>query len=235
MTEADILVIEDEPAMQRSLRMILERHSYRVISALSGEEGLRYFAEDAPEVVLLDLMLPGMDGIDVCREIRTRSTTSAIVVLSARGDEMTKVTALDLGADDYLTKPFGAQELLARVRVALRHVAGVTNDVMRLGELVIDFPRRCVTFRGQSVTLTRLEYEVLRFMVTHRDRVLTHAMILREVWGPEYVGEAQYLRNIVLTLRRKVEADPARPRLIVTEPGVGYSIRSEPELWGLRS
>jgi two-component system KDP operon response regulator KdpE len=150
-----------------------------------------------------------------------------VVVLSAKGDEATKVQALDLGADDYLTKPFGAEELLARVRVALRHASGAATGGFRAGRVSVDVPRRVVTLGGSEVALTPREFDVLSFFVAHHDRVLTHATILRNVWGPPYSAETQYLRNVVLSLRRKLEDDPARPRLFVTEPGIGYRLRTE--------
>jgi two-component system KDP operon response regulator KdpE len=224
---ARILVVDDEPQLRRSMRLILSGHDYDVALAATGEAALEEFARRRPDLVLLDLMLPGIDGLEVCRRIRERSKT-AIVVLSARGDEQTKVAALDLGADDYVTKPFGAQELLARVRVALRHSTGVAGERYAAGDLVVDIFRRAVTINGQPVPVTPREYDVLKFFVTNADRVLTHTMILREVWGAEYAAETQYLRNIVLALRRKLEADPSHPKLLITEPGIGYRFCSEP-------
>jgi two-component system KDP operon response regulator KdpE len=226
MSGARVLLVEDTPQMRKSVSMILGGHGYDVAQASSGEEGLQEFARRLPDVILLDLMLPDIGGLDVCRRVRERSSVP-IIVLSARGDETTKVEALDLGADDYLTKPFGAKELLARVRVALRHAAGASGTALEAGDIVMDLLRRTVTVRGESVALTPREYDLLKFLLTHRGRVLTHTVILREVWGSEYVAETQYLRNVVLSLRRKVEAEPSRPGVIVTEPGVGYRVQVE--------
>ncbi len=222
MSGARVLVVEDEPQMLRSLRLILAGHGYDVVTAPTGEAALEEVARRPPDVLLLDLMLPGIDGLEVCRSVRERSSVP-IIVLSARGEERTKVEALDVGADDYLTKPFGAGELLARLRVALRHTAGGRSaPVFEAGPLHIDFERRLVTLDGRRVVLTPKEYDVLKYLVTNADRALTHTLILRAVWGPEYGGETQYLRNVVLSLRRKLETDPAQPRFILTEPGVGY-------------
>jgi two-component system KDP operon response regulator KdpE len=178
-------------------------------------------------------MLPDIDGLEVARRVRMVSEVP-LIVLSARGEEATKVAALDLGIDDYVTKPFGAQELLARVRVALRHSAGRATSTFECGDVALDVDRRLVLLRGAPIVVTPREYEVLKVLVANRDRVLTHGAILREVWGEDYVGEAQYLRNIILSLRRKLEDDSAHPRRIVTEPGIGYSMRSEPDLWPSR-
>jgi two-component system KDP operon response regulator KdpE len=226
MSGARVLLVEDTPQMRKSVSMILGGHGYDVAQASSGEEALQEFARRLPDVILLDLMLPDIGGLDVCRRVRERSSVP-IIVLSARGDETTKVEALDLGADDYLTKPFGAKELLARVRVALRHAAGASGTSLEAADIVMDLLRRTVTVRGESVALTPREYDLLKFLLTHRGRVLTHTVILREVWGSEYVAETQYLRNVVLSLRRKVEAEPSRPGVIVTEPGVGYRVQVE--------
>jgi two-component system KDP operon response regulator KdpE len=222
MSGARVLVVDDEPQMLRSLRLILNGHGYDSVLVATGEEALDEVAHRLPDVILLDLMLPDLDGLEVCRRVRERSTVP-IIVLSARGEEALKVRALDLGADDYLTKPFGAEELLARVRVALRHAAGTREaPVFESGDLRVDFDRRHVTVAGRDVTLTPKEYDVLKYLIANADRVLTHTLILRAVWGPEYASETQYLRNIVLGLRRKLEPDPAHPVYILTEPGIGY-------------
>jgi two-component system, OmpR family, KDP operon response regulator KdpE len=227
---ARILVVDDEPQMLRSLRLILTGHGYDVTAVATGEEALDEAARHLPDVLLLDLMLPGIDGLEVCRRIRERAAVP-IIVLSARGEEQVKVQALDLGADDYLTKPFGSAELLARVRVALRHTAGSRQDaVFEAGSLRVDFERRRVTVSGAEVSLTPKEYDVLKYLVTNAEKVLTHTLILRAVWGPEYAGETQYLRNVVLSLRRKLEADPANPAYILTEPGIGYRFRTPASL-----
>ncbi len=222
MKGARILLVDDEPQMLRSLRLILSGHGYETVTADSGEVGLEEIGRRMPDVVLLDLMLPGIDGLEVCRRVRERSAVP-IIILSARGEEAMKVQALDLGADDYLTKPFGAEELLARIRVALRHTAGTRDaPVFQNGDLRVDFNRRRVTRGDREVALTPKEYDVLKFLIGNAGRVLTHTMILRAVWGPEYATETQYLRNVVLGLRRKLEPDPAHPAYIVTEPGIGY-------------
>jgi two-component system KDP operon response regulator KdpE len=228
-----ILVVEDSPPILRSLEMILQGHGYSVATAITGEGAFTEFERRPPDVVLLDLMLPDIDGLEVARRVRLFSAVP-LIVLSARGEETTKVAALDLGVDDYMTKPFGAQELLARVRVALRHSAGRATSTFECGDVALDVDRRLVSLHGDAVVVTPREYEVLKVLVANRDRVLTHGAILREVWGEDYVGEAQYLRNIILSLRRKLEDDPAHPRRIVTEPGIGYSMRSEPDLWPSR-
>jgi two-component system KDP operon response regulator KdpE len=226
MSGPRILAVDDEPEILRTLRMILTGHGYDLVTVETGEAALDAIAHRIPDVILLDLMLPGVDGLEVIRQVRQRSSVP-IIVLSARGEELTKVEALDLGADDYLSKPFGVKELLARVRVALRHVAGALNaPVVDVGDLHVDFERRLVTLAGREVTLTPKENAVLLFLVAHRGRVLTHGAILREVWGPEYTRETQYLRNIINSLRRKIEPDPARPAYLVTEPGIGYRFRA---------
>lgn len=226
---ARVLVVDDEPQMLRSLRLILSGHGYDPVTAETGEAALDEVARRLPDVILLDLMLPGIDGLEVCRRVRQRSTVP-IIVLSARGEESVKVQALDLGADDYLTKPFGAEELLARVRVALRHVAGARESaVFESGGLRIDFDRRHVTAGGRDITLTPKEYDVLKFLIANAGRVLTHTMILRAVWGTEFADETQYLRNVVLGLRRKLEPNPSRPVYIITEPGIGYRFRAGDE------
>lgn len=230
MSGARILVVDDEAQMLRSLRLILTGHGYDVAAVTTGEEALDEVARRLPDVILLDLMLPGIDGLEVCRRVRERSA-APIIVLSARGEEQVKVQALDLGADDYLTKPFGSAELLARLRVALRHTAGSRQDaVFVAGSLRVDFERRTVTVAGAEVSLTPKEYDVLKYLVTHAEKALTHTLILRAVWGPEYTGETQYLRNVVLSLRRKLEADPANPVYILTEPGIGYRFRAPASL-----
>jgi two-component system KDP operon response regulator KdpE len=219
---ARVLVVEDEPQMLRSLRLILTGHGYDVVAAPTGEAAIEEVARRLPDVILLDLMLPGIDGLEVCRSVRERSSVP-IIVLSARGEERAKVEARDLGADDYQTKPFGAGGLRAPLRVAHRHPAGGRSaPVFDAGPLHIDFERRLVTLAGRRVVPTPKEYDVLKYLVTHADRALTHALILRAVWGPEYAAETQYLRNVVLSLRRKLETDPAQPHFILTEPGVGY-------------
>ncbi len=229
MTGARVLVVDDEPQVLRLLKTALAERGYDVVSAASGEEALVSVAHRLPDVIVLDLVMPGISGLDVCRSVRDRWTVP-IIVLSARGDEHDKVAALDLGADDYLTKPFGMEELLARIRVALRHSVdggGRSEAVFRSGNLGVDFARRQVWRGKDEVHLTPTEYDLLKFLVQNADRALTHGMILRAVWGPEYAGESQYLRVYIPQLRRKLEPDPTRPRSIITEPGVGYRFRSQ--------
>ena len=223
---ATILIVDDELAIQRALRTILHGHGYQVEAAETGRQALDSFSRRRPDLVLLDLGLPDMDGLEVIRQMRAQSNTP-IVVLSVRGAEHDKVAALDLGADDYLTKPFGVEELLARVRVALRHAARPESGsaaVFRTGDLEVDMDRRRVSVAGSEVHLTPTEYQLLKAFVTHPDKVLTDRMLLYEVWGPEYGSEAHYLHVYVARLRKKIEADPQKPRYLITEPGVGYRL-----------
>ncbi len=223
-----ILVVDDEPQILRALRAALKGHGYDVQTAADGEEALDLLALHLPDIVILDLVMPGKSGFDVVREVRTWSHPTqqvpAIIVLSARGEERDKVTALDLGADDYLTKPFSMNELLARIRVALRHRSdqAVTDPVIYAGAVAIDLARRVVTRDGAPVHVTPTEWQLLVELARAAGKVLTQRMLLQRVWGPEYGDEAQYLRVYINQLRRKLEADPARPRILITEPGVGY-------------
>ncbi len=229
MSGERVLVVDDEPQVLRLLRTALTERGYEVATAASGEEALDLLARRPVDVVVLDLVMPGMSGLDVCRALRPGSDTP-VILLSAHGDERDKVLALDLGADDYLTKPFGMEELLARIRVALRHSTGrsaAAEPVFQCADLRVDFDARRVWRGGAEVRLTPTEYDLLKFLVQHADKALTHSMILRAVWGPEYSGESQYLRVYIPQLRRKLEADPARPRFIVTEPGVGYRFHTQ--------
>jgi len=218
-----ILVIDDDMSIRRLLRSSLSERGYRVSVATSGEEGLDLAASDPASVVILDLGLPDMDGLEVCRQLRTWNDLP-IVVLSARDQEMEKVQALDLGADDYLTKPFSTHELLARIRVALRHAERrqVPLAQIAIGELLIDLARRRVTRAGTDVRLTPTEYELLTVLATQAGRVLTHSWLLQHVWGPGYEENTQNLHVFISQLRRKIEPAPARPRYILTEPGIGY-------------
>ena len=222
MTGPRILIIEDEPQLRYALRRYLDESGYSVREAEDGTSGLRGFSSFKPDVVLLDLMLPDMSGVEVCRTMRQTSETP-IVVLSALGEEKTKVEALDEGADDYLTKPFGMDELLARIRVALRHGSSLrsSHPVIEAGDLRIDLEHRNVTIQGHEVALTPTEYSLLKYLATNAGKVLTHPMILRAVWGAEYEDTA-VLRTYVNQLRSKIEADPAHPRFVITEPRVGY-------------
>ena len=220
---ARLLVVDDEPQILRSLRTALTAAGYDIQTAATGEEALRLLQGRLPDLVILDLVLPGISGLEVCRRLREHSSVP-ILVLSARGEERDKVAALDLGADDYLTKPFGVEELLARIRAALRRAAGVRgpSTVIAAGDLRVDVDRRLVTRTGGEVHLTATQFNLLKTLVVHAGRVLTHTYLLRTVWGPEYEGETQVLRVFIAQLRRKVEPDPAHPRHIRTEPGVGY-------------
>jgi two-component system, OmpR family, KDP operon response regulator KdpE len=228
MSGARVLVVDDEPQVLRLLRTALSARGYEVSSADSGEHALESLSRKPADVIILDLVMPGMSGLDVCQTVRERSPVP-IIVLSARGEERDKVRALDLGADDYLIKPFGMEELLARIRVALRHSTGQTGrvePVFESGELKVDFDARRVWRAGGEVRLTPTEYDLLKYLILNADKALTHGMILRAVWGEEYSGESQYLRVYIPQLRRKLEADPTRPRFILTEPGVGYRFQT---------
>jgi two-component system KDP operon response regulator KdpE len=227
-----ILLIEDEPQMRRFLRITLESHGYRFVDASSAQEGLMQASTRNPDVVLLDLGLPDMDGLEVMKRLR-EWTLTPVIVISAREQEQDKVKALDAGADDYLTKPFSAGELLARIRVALRHAAGrntgTTEPVFVLDTLRVDLARRQVFIDTTEVHLTPIEYKLLTALIRHAGKVITHSQLLKEVWGPAHANEVQYLRVYMTQLRHKLERDPARPRFLMNEPGVGYRLRYEPE------
>ncbi len=220
---ARILVVDDETQLRLALRRALEGHGYAVRDAEDGASGLAEFDAFKPDVVLLDLMLPDMSGVDVCRALRQHAQTP-IIVLSVVGDEKTKVAALDEGADDYLTKPFATGELLARVRVALRHGGGgrAQGPVIGTGNLVIDLEKREVRLSGAEVRLTPTEYALLKYLATNAGKVLTHPMILRAVWGAEYADDPHVLRTYINQLRAKLGDDAGAPRFIRTDPGVGY-------------
>jgi len=223
-----VLVVEDEPQLRRFLRTALTAQDYRLVEAETVREALIAATTHNPELILLDIGLPDGNGIDLTRRIREWSRVP-IIVISARGQEDDKVAALDAGADDYLTKPFGVNELLARIRVALRHAllaASATGEpVLEIGPLRLDLTRREVLVAGKQVHLTPLEYRLLTLLAQNAGKVLTHRQILKEVWGPGSANETHYLRVFMAQLRRKVEPDPARPRLLLTEPGVGYRMR----------
>jgi len=224
-----ILVIDDEPQIRRALRVGLERNGFTVLTAETGEEGLDLAADRLPELVILDLAMPGMDGLTVCRELREWSKVP-IIVLSVRDGQEDKITALDLGADDYLTKPFSLDELLARIRAVLRRVAPedeAETPTLSAGDLQIDFTRRRVTKAGTEIHLTPTEYELLRFLALHPERVLTHQLLLTRIWGAEYAEDTHTLRVHIANLRSKIEPDTARPRFIHTEPRIGYRFRLE--------
>jgi two-component system KDP operon response regulator KdpE len=224
-----ILLVEDEPQLRRYLRATLTPHGYRLLEAATAAEGELMAASHNPDLILMDLGLPDQDGLVLTRRLR-EWFTAPIIVVSARGMEQDKVQALDEGADDYLTKPFGSSELLARIRVALRHVArdagGVETPVFELGDWRINQTRREVTVAGQPVHLTPNEYKLLVTLVKHAGLVLTHHQLLKEVWGNVQGAQPHYLRVYMAQLRQKMEADPARPRFLITEPGVGYRLRT---------
>jgi two-component system KDP operon response regulator KdpE len=221
-----VLVVDDEPQIRRLLRVSLAAQGYHLIEAASGEQAVTRAATERPDLVILDLGLPDMDGHEVVRRLR-EWTEVPIIVLSVRDRESDKVRAFDEGADDYVTKPFGMPELMARMRAALRHrLQSETKDpVFRSGDLVVDLGRRAVTVAGLEMKLTPKQYDLLRVLVAHAGKVMTHQQLLRQVWGPAYGKESQYLRVYVAQLRQKIEPDPTRPKYILTEPGVGYRLR----------
>src|SRR5262245_41656879 len=225
-----VLIVEDEPQMLRFLRGSLSTHGYRFAETTTGAEGLAQAAARNPDVILLDLGLPDIDGIEVTRRIR-EWTQTPIIVISARGQDEDKINALDAGADDYLTKPFSVGELLARMRVALRHVAhtasGKEEPIFAVGELRVDLAKRQVFVQNSEVHLTPTEYRLLATMIKYAGRVVTNRQLLREVWGPPYVEHTQYLRVFVGQLRQKLEPDPAKPQFLLNEPGVGYRLKMQ--------
>jgi two-component system KDP operon response regulator KdpE len=226
-SQPTILIVDDEPPIRRFLRSSLAAQGYRVVEAETGEAALRQIADERPDLIVLDLGLPDRDGIELIREIR-QTVETPIVVLSVRDDEKGKVQALDLGASDYVTKPFGTEELLARVRAALRHrlLEQGERPVFRLKDLEVDLVRRIVTLRQERIHLTPKEYDLLRLLIMHAGKVLTHRQLLRDIWGPAHVEDSDYLRSYVRMLRSKIEDDPTRPQLILTEPGVGYRLNA---------
>ena len=224
-----VLLIEDEPEIRRFLRTTLPAHGFRLHEAVTGKDGLTEAKARNPDLVLLDLGLPDLEGNEVIRQIR-EWTTTPIIVLSARDQEQVKVAALDLGADDYITKPFGVNELLARVRTALRHAARPGDggeSVFVLGDLKVDLGRRQVFVSEKEAHLTPIEYKLLTTLIRYAGRVLTHRQLLKEVWGPLHMDEGHYLRVYMRQLRNKLERNPAQPRYLVTELGVGYRLRTE--------
>ena len=230
MPEPVVVLIEDEAQIRRFLRATLSGQGYRLFEVTSGADALIEVAQRQPDVVILDLGLPDMDGLEVIRRLREWSATP-IIVLSARGQERDKVTALDAGADDYVAKPFSAGELLARIRVALRHTAGASHEgseaTFKVGELEVDQLRRHVSVHGAEVKLTPIEYKLLTTLVRHAGKVVTHQQLLREVWGPSHTEQAHYARVYMAHLRHKLEVEPARPRYLLTESGVGYRLAAE--------
>ena len=223
MTGARILVVDDEPQILRALGTSLQGAGYEVVSAATASEAVNAAAMRPPDAVILDLVLPDGSGTDVCRELR-RWTDVPILVLSAVGDEREKILALDAGADDYVTKPFGIDELLARLRAVMRRATPATGPVVEIGDLVVDLEKRLVTRGGEPVALTPTEFSLLQLFVQNEGKLLTHPAILRAVWGPGYRTESNYLHVYVSQLRRKLEADPTRPRYLLTESGAGYRL-----------
>jgi two-component system KDP operon response regulator KdpE len=227
-----ILLIEDDTQMQRLLRIILQGHGYKLVESSTGQEGLMQAATRSPDIILLDLGLPDIDGLEVTRRLREWCEVP-IIVISAREQEQDKIKALDAGADDYLTKPFGAGELMARIRVAMRHramrQAGQQGSVFILDNLRVDLTRRQVFLSEKEVHLTPIEYKLLTVLIKNAGKVLTHSQLLKEVWGLPYLKETQYLRVYMTQLRHKLEVDPARPRFLINEPGIGYRLKFDPE------
>ena len=230
MPDPVVVLVEDEPQIRRFLRATLTGQGYRLFEASTGAAGIIEAGSRQPDVVIIDLGLPDMDGIEVIRRLR-EWTAVPIIVLSARGQERDKVMALDAGADDYVSKPFGASELLARIRVALRHAAGASHETdeaaFKVGELQVDLLRRHVAVGGAEVRLTPTEYKLLTTLIRHAGKVVTHQQLLREVWGPAHTDQAHYVRIYMAHLRHKLEAEPARPRYLLTEPGVGYRLSAD--------
>jgi two-component system KDP operon response regulator KdpE len=228
--EVTVLLIEDEPEIRRFLRTTLPAHGFRLYEAATGKDGLTEAQSRNPDLILLDLGLPDLEGGEVIRQIR-EWTATPIIVLSARDQEQGKVAALDLGADDYVTKPFGVDELLARIRTALRHASRSAGDAVdqlfTLGDLKVDFGRRQVFVSGKEIHLTPIEYKLLTTLIRYAGKVMTHRQLLKEVWGPLHVEEGHYLRVYMRQLRNKLEKTPAHPRYLVTELGVGYRLRTE--------
>jgi two-component system KDP operon response regulator KdpE len=227
-TVTKVLIVDDEPPVRRFLHTLLDSNGFRVFDARTGAEGLSEASMRNPDLILLDLGLPDMDGLEVTRRIR-EWTQTPIIVLSARGQERDKVDALNQGADDYLTKPFGAEELLARMRVALRHAArgAASEPIFEAGDLRLDLAARRVFVAGAEVHLTPTEYKLLGVLVRHAGKVVTHGQLLKEVWGPTYVNQTDYIRVYMRQLRHKLEKDPAQPRFFINEPGVGYRLKVE--------
>lgn len=222
MSAANILVVDDEPQIRRVMRSTLSSQGYLITEAKSGEEALELTRKERPDLILLDVNMPGMGGLEACREIR-RASDAPIIMLTVRNAERDKVAALDAGADDYVVKPFGIEELLARIRAALRRFAPADAiPALVSKDLSIDFESRVVNARGRAVHLTPKEFDVLKYLVGNQGKPLTHRRLLQAVWGPDYGNETENLRVVINQLRKKIEADPARPKYILTEPWVGY-------------
>ncbi len=226
---ARVLVVDDEPQILRGLRVVLRNAGFQVDVAATKAEALDALAARPPDAMVLDLVLPDGSGVEVCRDVR-RWSGLPVIVLSAVGDEREKVKALDAGADDYVTKPFGSDELTARLRAVLRRAADAdTEAAVTVGDLTVDLAARRVLVRGEEVRFTPIEFDLLRALAVHRGKLITHRQLLHEVWGPQYAHETHYLRVHVAHIRAKIEADPSRPQLLVTDPGVGYRLQEPPE------
>jgi two-component system, OmpR family, KDP operon response regulator KdpE len=227
----EVLLIEDDAEIRKFLRTTFSAESYRLREAATGAKGLSQAAENPPDVIVVDLNLPDIDGIDVIRRLRQWNPTVHIIVLSVRSRERDKIMALDAGADDYVNKPFAVGELLARLRAAFRRTSGprdsAAGSVFRAGDLEVNFATKRITVAGTEVHLTRIEYKLLEVLVRHADRVVTHSQLLNEAWGPDHEDQIQYLRVYMLQLRRKLEADPTEPRFLRTESGIGYRLTTE--------
>lgn len=222
-----ILVVDDENSIRRYLRAALSTQGFTIYEAANGNEAINVVITHHPDIIILDLGLPDIDGIEVTRRLREWSQTP-IIILSVREAENDKIAALDAGADDYLTKPFGTGELMARIRVVMRRLAGKQDEpVLQAGDLKMDISRRVVTVKDEQISLTPTEYEILRLLLQNAGKVITHRQLLRQVWGTAYESEMHILRVNISNLRRKIEADPTRPQYVVTEPGVGYRLRTE--------
>jgi two-component system KDP operon response regulator KdpE len=220
-----VLVVDDENSIRRYLRAALSAQGFAIYEAANGQEAINAVVKDRPDIIILDLGLPDFDGIEVTRRLREWSQTP-IIILSVREAEQDKIAALDAGADDYLTKPFSTGELMARMRVAMRHLGGKADEpVLQVAALKMDLSRRVVTVAEQEISLTPTEYDILRLLLQNAGRVLTHRQLLRQVWGTAYESEMHLLRVNISNLRRKIEPDPTRPQYLVTEPGVGYRLR----------
>ncbi len=234
MPKCSVLIIEDEKNIQTFMGKILKRHEYRVLCADNGQQGLEIIRSQCPDIILLDLGLPDMNGSEIIREVRTWTSTP-IIVISARTAEQEKVSALDLGADDYITKPFGTSELLARIRASLRHSNRLRTDSThylrpyRHGEMTLDFSKRLLTIGGQDIHLTPIEYKIVAYLAQNSGKVITYAAILSNVWGPYADSDNKILRVNMANIRRKIEDDPAQPRYIFTEVGVGYRMAEDEE------
>lgn len=228
--QTKILLVEDEQAIRRFLRVTLIANNYDLIESTHGQEGLSLIASQNPSLVILDLGLPDMDGLDFTKELRSWSSVP-VIILSARGQEQDKVDALDAGADDYLTKPFGPGELLARIRVALRRAeqikANTIESIYTFGSISVDLSKRQIKRNNEEIHLTPIEYKLLAFLIKHSGKVLTHRQLLKEVWGQAYADENHYLRVYMAQLRHKLENEPARPQFLITEAGVGYRLKEK--------